>query len=108
MTEKVKELVDLELKSANEKFPPFHSEHEGYAVILEEVEELECEIELIHRDLRVMWQYIKNGDIAGVLPHTVENVSKFAIYAACEAIQVAAMCKKFQQMKAQNGGAGDG
>ncbi|MDF2537428.1 MAG: hypothetical protein K0S76_449 [Herbinix sp.] len=36
-------LVFKELKSANEKFPPFNSDHEGYAVIKEEVEEAqEC------------------------------------------------------------------
>jgi hypothetical protein len=29
-----------ELKSAQAKFPPFHSAHEGYAVIKEELDEL--------------------------------------------------------------------
>ena len=35
----VRALVDKELDAANERFPQFHSAHEGYAVILEEVEE---------------------------------------------------------------------
>jgi hypothetical protein len=38
------ELVVKELDSANEKFPLFNSSHEGYAVILEEVDELWDEI----------------------------------------------------------------
>lgn len=32
--------VEEELNKACAKFPGFHSEHEGYAVILEEVDEL--------------------------------------------------------------------
>lgn len=37
-------LVLAELDSANEKFPPFTSSHEGYAIILEELDELWFEI----------------------------------------------------------------
>lgn len=37
------EIID-ELLSARRRFPPFNSAHEGYAVILEEVEELWAEI----------------------------------------------------------------
>jgi len=33
--------VEVELARARAKFPPFHSAHEGYAVLLEEVRELE-------------------------------------------------------------------
>lgn len=36
--------VSNELLVAQRKFPPFHSLHEGYAVILEEVDELWDEI----------------------------------------------------------------
>ena len=34
------ELVDRELKRAEEKFSPLASRHEGFAVLLEEVDEL--------------------------------------------------------------------
>ena len=34
------ELVSIELARAREKFPRFNSAHEGYAVILEEMDEL--------------------------------------------------------------------
>lgn len=37
-------LVSDELNEAERKFPTFHSYHEGYAVILEEVRELEAEV----------------------------------------------------------------
>jgi hypothetical protein len=37
-------MVVNELMLAQEQFPPFHSTHEGYAVILEELDELWDEI----------------------------------------------------------------
>ena len=45
VSEDVKMLVEKELESANERFPQFHSEHEGWAIITEEAEELreECD-----------------------------------------------------------------
>lgn len=42
--------VQDEVERAVRKFPPFHSAHEGYAVLLEEVEELKAEI--FHGDSR--------------------------------------------------------
>lgn len=36
--------VVAEITRARTKFPPFHSAHEGYAVLLEEVRELEAEV----------------------------------------------------------------
>ena len=35
--EDVELLVQKELESANKKFPMFHSDHEGYAVLKEEL-----------------------------------------------------------------------
>lgn len=39
-------LVKEELERANEKFPMFYSKHHGYAVILEELEEMWDEIKM--------------------------------------------------------------
>ena len=36
--------VEQELCQVSNKYPAFHSPHEGYAVLLEEVEELKSEI----------------------------------------------------------------
>ena len=41
-------LVDKELAAANERFPQFHSQHEGYAVIQEEVDELKEDMDRIN------------------------------------------------------------
>lgn len=40
----IQKLVDKELEEANKKYPLFHSDHEAYAVIKEEIEECEEDI----------------------------------------------------------------
>lgn len=92
----VDKLVDVELKTANQRFRPFASAHEGYAVILEELDEVETEYNLLKVEIRQsMWGRVKNNhkieddDILYTLDHAIDL--------AVEAIQVAAMLKKFQQ-----------
>ena len=60
------DLIVKEFNKASEKFPDFNSAHEGYAVLLEEVEKL--------------WDEIK-----------VNNDKRFAP----EAVQAGAMCLRF-------------
>lgn len=62
--------VAQEVRSACTKFPPFNSAHEGYAVLLEEVDEL--------------WQEVK-----------VKQGMRLASKLRKEAIQVAAMAVRF-------------
>lgn len=52
------DLVQTELERAELKFAPFNSAHEGYAVLLEEVEELWAEVKKNQRvrDLGLMRQ----------------------------------------------------
>ena len=97
----VRALVDKELAAANERFPQFHSVHEGYAVILEEFDEMKEQAEAAERFLGYMWDRVKHNSPA---KSQVENVMLFSENVACEAIQVAAMCKKFLEMEAVNGG----
>ena len=68
------EVVSRELVNARAKFPPFNSAHEGYAVLLEEVEELKQE---------VFWG-AKNS-----------TPKVHSIKMRAEAIQVAAMALRF-------------
>ena len=95
VSEDVKMLVEKELESANEQFPQFHSEHEGWAVMQEEAEELREEWDSIEMAMEQLWHRIRDG-----IP-TAQHVAlaeQYAEAAACEAIQVAAMARKYIDM----------
>ena len=65
-------LMAKEVQRAREKYPAFNSRHEGYAVLLEEVDEL--------------WEEVKKNN----LNLSVEDMRK-------EAIQIGAMAIRFIQ-----------
>ena len=94
-------LVDEELARANEIYPPFNSAHEGYAVILEEAEEMMAEIERASRNIRRMWNRIKVDDENGVLLAANDAYTRM-LDAIAEAIQVTAMLKKAKNINKQN------
>ena len=98
----VRQLVKVELSAANKRFPQFHSAHEGWAVILEEVNELSAETALVEKTANELWEHIKSNKPSGVIGYDADWVGRYAINAACEAIQIAAMCKKFLEMEAQH------
>ena len=95
----VRILVGKELAAANKQFPQFHSQHEGYAVIKEEVDELKEYTDLINNRMIYLWSRVRFNNSCEEL---VSRIYDNAINAACEAIQVAAMCKKFLEMEAQH------
>ena len=92
----VRELVKAELDAANKQFPQFHSQHEGYAVIQEEVDELKEDTNRINGRTACLWDMVRFNNSCEEL---VSRIYDDAINAACEAIQVAAMCKKFLEME---------
>lgn len=73
--------VERELRTALERFKPFNSAHEGYAVLLEEVDELKAEV----------WKNQKRRDYPAMRK---------------ECIQVAAMAVRFaiEIAEAENAG----
>ena len=89
----VEKLVQKELEFANRKFPMFRSDHEGAAVILEEIEEAHSEMLDMELHYKSLWQTIKENFINTV--SYAELIFDDAINLACEAIQVAAMAQKF-------------
>lgn len=95
----VRELVKVELAAANERFPQFHSAHEGWAVILEEQIELGAEFEKIRGYMGDIFNKIIENNSVSI---EIGILKMYAINAACEAIQVAAMCKKFLEMEEEN------
>lgn len=94
----VRELVKVELDAANKRFPQFHSAHEGYAVIQEEVDELKEDMDRINGRITSLRARVRFNNSCEEL---VSRVYDDAINAACEAIQVAAMCRKFLEMERQ-------
>lgn len=60
----VKDLVQAEYGNACDNWGgTYNSLHEGYAVLLEEIQEAEAEMNKIKRDLDSVWLFIKRNDI---------------------------------------------
>ena len=92
----IRALVDKKLAAANKRFPQFNSAHEGYAVIQEEVDELKEDMDRINGRIPSLRARVRFNDSCEEL---VSRIYDDAINAAREAIQVAAMCKKFLEME---------
>lgn len=88
---KIEELVQEELKEANEIHPAFASDHEAFSVILEELDECWDELEACETQLWEIWEQTKNDDDNHALYTYLKEHAKRA---AAEAIQLAAMCDK--------------
>lgn len=99
----VEALVKKELEAANKKFPLFNSAHEGYAVLLEEAEELDSDSASIKYDMLCLWNAVKGNNTEAAL-ETVSHTYERAVNAAVEAIQTAAMCKKFKMSLSASAG----
>lgn len=72
--------------------PLFHSDHEGYAVLLEEVEEVEVELKAIKEALQDTWEHIK---VDRPPYKEIEQLKRRAKMLAAEAVQVVAVTDKF-------------
>lgn len=94
--EDVDKLVDRELGLANSKFPPLSSRHEGYAVIREEWKEHGREAREMDEIIECLENAVFSDDDAAEHINALEMT---AVNAACEAIQVAAMCRKFRKIE---------
>lgn len=95
----VEKLVLKELQNANDKFGMFNSLHEGYAIILEELEEAKDDLNALEMDLNYLWYCIKNDIVDEDFYENLKTIKTNAIALAVEAIQVAAMAQKFVDSK---------
>lgn len=98
MNKEIEALVKRELEEANKIHPQFNSTHEGYAVLLEETEELAEESEEIEKIIRTWWAYLRKDEDIDIQKRRVEKIRIHAVNAAKEAIQVIAMCDKFKNL----------
>lgn len=95
LIDEVKDLIEKEYGRAGAKFGlTNHSDHESYAVLLEEFQEAQAEAHSFEHHMKEFWECVK-GDYA---PYdkfvTCVDMEKKALLCACEMIQVAAMSKK--------------
>ena len=89
----IAELVSVELERAKEEHEDFHSLHEGYAVLLEEIDESRDELQIVQADAAALWRCVKD-DNALCAKLVLVEIEKAAVHLAAEAIQVAAMARK--------------
>lgn len=92
LIEQVSMLVVGELERANYIYPLFSTTHEGYSVILEEVEEAEQDLKDVKDQLNRSWYFIKRNENVN---KDMRIMKECAMRLAAEAIQVAAMAQKF-------------
>lgn len=93
--EEVIELKDKEYGRAAAKFGlKNNSDHESYAVLLEEVQEAQEDMEIIHRKLNNFWLLTRHNEKPELKLGMIKALERYAELLACEAIQVAAMAKK--------------
>lgn len=89
----VTSLVAEELRAANASHRQFHSLHEGYAVLREEVDECQVEYDKMILHTNDLWQAVKHDDNK-VAAEKLKLIEARAIQLAAEAIQAAAMARK--------------
>lgn len=75
----------------------YHSLHEGYAILKEEVEEAQMEEAQLRAFLESFWDHIRyNNKDTGKVRYAVNNIEKYAKKAIAELTQVCAVCEKIR------------
>lgn len=90
---RIKALTALELREANAEHPQFASAHEGYAVLMEEIEEAAEALEEMRAMQKILWRHIR-GDNAMMAKSFAGRAGAAAAELAAEAVQCAAMAQK--------------
>lgn len=88
----VENLVQKELESADQKFPVFHSDYEGAAVIFRELDNAKLQMVRTKERFENVWSFVKHESHSEELTLDLKHC---AIELACSAIQVATMAQKF-------------
>lgn len=72
----------------------YASEHEGYAVLLEETQEAREAQRFLEARLDFIWSGIRNNSKETIMQN-IGEAKKFALELAMEAVQCAAVCERF-------------
>ena len=91
----IDEAINCEYTNAKEKWGDrYASLHEGFAVLLEEIEECRREQKGMRYNNRNLFNFIMNGEKCQAMNITIAHIMTNARHLAMEACQVAAVCKK--------------
>lgn len=98
LIEEVQSVIEKEYARASAEHGRMHnSDHEAYAVTLEELDEAAEEIQSCWSALSKFWEYVKeNNNYLPFRLNSMKLVQEKALLGACELIQVAAMAYKAQ------------
>ena len=95
LVSEVNNLVEAEYGRAAAKFGcTNNSDHESYAVLLEEMQEADVEVADARVQLEKFWLLVKANDSDMSKYSRLLEMERRSVLAACELIQVAAMAKK--------------
>lgn len=91
----IEQAVCHELSNIVKKYgPTYASEYEGFAVLMEECQEVAEDDKLIQESLEEIWKSIRKNKL------NISEIGKLGTYAkllAGEAVQVAAVCERFME-----------
>lgn len=92
--EKMEAAAEAEYEKILAKWGVFHSAHEGYVVLQEEVEEAQEEMESLREDMKALWGKIRE-DAEDEAAEIAAEIYADAIRGAAELMQVGAVCLRF-------------
>lgn len=94
----VTECVNAEYDRAAEKWGPVnHSDHESYAVLLEELQEAEQELDCLKSRVQEFWSRVRDDRNDSTLLFPLKGAATSSRLLVAEAIQVAAMVEKAKE-----------
>lgn len=95
LIQEVKELVEKEYGRAGVAFGlTNHSDHESFAVMMEEFDEAGVEFDGFSKGMGSFWAMVKEDASDDIKYEQLKKMELTALLAACEMIQVSAMAKK--------------
>ena len=90
----VSDLVQQELdRVSEEKGAEYHSLHEAYAIMLEEFQEADEELQALKSNNGLLWRAVRK-DHTELARAVADHSLQIAVNLACEAIQVAQVARK--------------
>lgn len=95
LKKRIEEDISFELSEANKNYPLFASPHEGLAIIGEELEEAKAEMRQVELWFDLLTKNVFYNEEEGAM-EDIGDLVNFATNLACEAVQVAAMGRKWQ------------